>query len=152
MEGTSDAVIATPNYAVIEIPPDPEYLAVVRAFVATVARTKLLLDEDRIHDLQVAVSEATTNAIRAHVLAGNLHRIAVRCQIESAHLVVEVVDRGAGFDPSSRAPLPEPTDPARLRFESGLGVPLMRALADRTEIASNADGTVVRLVMSSARP
>ena len=54
---------------------------------------------------------------------------------------VEVRDRGPGFDPDELEPLPDPEDPERLRYEHGLGVQLIRELAD--------DGTpVARLVVS----
>ena len=57
-----------------------------------------------------------------------------------------MLDQGAGFDPTgwrhARA-----GDPARLQHEHGLGLPLMRVLADEAEISSGEAGTAVRLVV-----
>ena len=49
--------------------------------------------------------------------------------------------------------MPESTDPDRLRHEHGLGIPLIRVLADEAEITSSEGGTTVRLVVyHSPRP
>jgi anti-sigma regulatory factor (Ser/Thr protein kinase) len=39
------------------------------------------------------------------------------------------------------------TDPDRLKFERGLGIPLIRALVDEVEFSPTDEGTAVRLVM-----
>ncbi len=56
-------------------------------------------------------------------------------------------DRGHGFDPADLPDHPPVTDPDRLKFERGLGIPLIRALVDEVEFSPTADGTSVRLVM-----
>ena len=43
--------------------------------------------------------------------------------------------------------LPDAESPKRLEHESGLGISLMRRLADETTIETSVDGTVVRLVV-----
>ena len=43
--------------------------------------------------------------------------------------------------------VPAPEHPERLEWEHGLGIPIMRELADETEIHSTAEGTSVRLVV-----
>ncbi|MDQ6910182.1 MAG: ATP-binding protein, partial [Actinomycetota bacterium] len=65
-------------------------------------------------------------------------------------LEVSVEDRGPGFDPASLPDHPPVTDPARLKFERGLGIPLIRALVDEVEISSSGQGTAVRLLMRNA--
>jgi anti-sigma regulatory factor (Ser/Thr protein kinase) len=62
---------------------------------------------------------------------------------------VEVLirDRGSGFDPKRLRPHPPVTDPARLDFERGLGIPLIRALTDDVAFESSEKGTDVRLVL-----
>ena len=43
--------------------------------------------------------------------------------------------------------VPEPGHPDRLGYEHGLGIPIMRELADETEIRPTGSGTSVRLVV-----
>lgn len=131
----------------LEIPAKAEFLSLVRAVVATAAGLDPRLGDERIEDLRLAVSEATTNAIESHAELGTDDRIAIRCDLGDDRIEVEVQDHGEGFDPDSLSPLPPPTDPERLEYEHGLGLPLMRVLTDETEIRTGADGTAVRLVV-----
>lgn len=132
---------------VLEIPPRHDYLAVARRFVAAAANIEARLEAEQVSNLQVAVSEACTNAINAHEAAGVSDAIAIRCAVDAARVEVVISDHGGGFDPAAVVPLPEPSDPRRLDFESGLGIRLMRALTDRLEINSSSWGTVVHVVM-----
>ncbi|MDQ4097751.1 MAG: ATP-binding protein, partial [Actinomycetota bacterium] len=94
-----------------------------------------------------AVSEACTNAIEAHDSIATNERVLLRCWSDDRGLRVSVEDRGPGFDPSTLPDHPPPTDPDRLKFERGLGIPLIRALVDEVEISSSTSGTEVRLAM-----
>lgn len=134
----------------LEIPAQPEYLALVRAIVATAASLDPQLRDDRIEDLRLAVSEATTNAIEAHSRLDSNERVVIRCNLDDERVEVEVHDSGSGFDRSELVSHPPVTDPERLEYERGLGLPLMRILADEHEIVSNDDGTSVRLVVYAA--
>jgi anti-sigma regulatory factor (Ser/Thr protein kinase) len=77
--------------------------------------------------------------------------VTIACEEYDEQFVVAIVDRGAGFDPESLPEHPPVTDPERLNFERGLGIPLNRTLVDDVEIDSSADGTTVRLVLQCAR-
>lgn len=131
----------------VEIPARPDYLSFVRSVVSSAAAIDPTFGDDRLDDLRLAVSEAVTNAIEAHLAAGNENRISITCEHEGDHVVVTVVDRGPGFTDDDLVPVPAPEEPERLEYESGLGVPLMRMLADEAEFRSDAAGTVVRLVV-----
>lgn len=131
----------------LEIPARADYLELVRAVVAAAAYVDPDFGDDRIEDLRLAVSEATTNAIRAHASLGSDNRIHVRCNVDDDRIEVEVHDRGPGFDADSIPDVPDAEDPARLLWESGLGLPLMKELTDESEWASDDAGTVVRLVV-----
>ena len=135
----------------LEIPTRTDYLALVRVVVAAVAATDPSSRDERIDDLRIAVSEATTNAIRAQRAAGVHDRIRIRCRAVGSRVEVVVEDRGGGFDPEALLPLPPVESPERLQFDSGLGVPLMRRLADEADIRSDESGTSVRLVVDTAR-
>jgi serine/threonine-protein kinase RsbW len=131
----------------LEIPARPDYLDLARQVVAAAAEVEPTFRLERIDDLRIAVSEATTNAIEAHADLESDERIVIRCNLGADRIEVEVVDRGSGFDPADIEAMPEPDDPARLRREHGLGIRLLRDLADEAEIRSSDGGTAVRLVV-----
>ncbi len=138
----SDGVIS------LAIPAQPEYLSLVRAVVAAAAALDPGLGDDRIEDLRIAVSEATTNAIEAHANLGSDERITIRCDLDEDRIEVEVQDHvETGFDLDNLA-IPGPLDePGRLEYEGGFGIPLMRVLADEMNIRSLDHGTAVQLVV-----
>ena len=114
----------------LEIPARPEYLTLARQVVAAAAALEPTFADERIDDLRIAVSEAATNAIEAHTDAASDERIVIRCNLADDRIEVEVQDVGAGFDPGQTAAAPEAQHPDRLAWEHGLGIPLMRVLAD----------------------
>ena len=134
----------------LEIPARAEFVALARLAVSALAAADGELADERVDDLKLAVSEACTNAIEAHTAIDTDERVVVRCWIDEAGLEVRISDRGAGFDPSELPDHPPVTDPARLKFERGLGIPLIRALVDVVEFSSSDSGTEVRLVMRHA--
>jgi len=131
----------------LEIPARVDYLGLARQVVAAAAAVEPTFRDERIDDLRVAVSEATTNAIEAHVHFGSDERILIRCNLDDDRIEVAVLDQAGGFDPAGVTAAPEATATDRLEFERGLGLPLMRSLADETAIESTDDGTIVRLVV-----
>ena len=135
----------------LEIPARPAYLSLVRLVVdAAVSSLAPNLGGARLDDLKLAVTEACSNAIEAHQLARSDEPVIVRCELDDRTVTVEVADRGGGFDPTDVSTLPAATDPLRLRHESGLGIPLMRTLADKLVFEQAADGTTVRLTVYRA--
>jgi serine/threonine-protein kinase RsbW len=136
---------------VLEIPARTDYVSFVRVVVAAAAELEPHMDAERIDDLRVAVSEATTNAIDAHVSHDSTDRIRVQCNLAEDQVAVVIHDEGVGFEPDDLPELPPPESPERLLHESGLGVPLMRMLADEAEIVSHEGGTRIRLVVYSSR-
>ena len=131
----------------LEIPARAEFVALARLVVSAMASADSNLADERIDDLKLAVSEACTNAIEAHDAAGTEERVLVRCISNVDTLEVCIEDRGHGFDPGQLPDHPPVTDPDRLKFERGLGIPLIRALVDEVEFSPTANGTSVRLVM-----
>jgi serine/threonine-protein kinase RsbW len=132
---------------VLEIPARPEYVTLARQVVAAAADLTPRLRDERIDDLRLAVSEATTNAIEAHADLSSSERIVIRCDLGEDRIEVEVLDRGPGLDPAQLDAMGELTDAGHLPSERGLGIPLIRVLADEAEITSSAGGTSVRLVV-----
>lgn len=145
----------------LRVPAQPEYLALVRMVIAGTARIDPLLDDERVDDLRVIVSEACTNAIEAlRVRAQDQgvdpvavdSTIAIECHLSASQVEVVIADEGVGFDPDGLDALPSVTDPSRLRIERGLGIPLIRALSDEAEITSGPGGTRVRVVLHAEAP
>ena len=130
----------------LRIAPRRENLAVARRFVAEAAGS-LHLAPQQFADLQVAVSEACTNAIDAHEASGVAAAIVIRCTVSDRAVEVVICDHGGGFDPNTEIELPATDDPRRLQFENGLGLSIMRAFSDWLEITRHADGTAVHLGM-----
>jgi serine/threonine-protein kinase RsbW len=135
----------------LEIPARPEYLSLARLVVASAASVEPTFRDERIEDLRVIVSEATTNAIEAHTALDGDERILIRCNLDDDRIEVWIEDQGAGFSPGGLPDLPDMDDPARLDIEGGFGLPLMSVLADEAEIRSSDTGTAVKLVVYQKR-
>ena len=136
---------------VLAIPPDPEQVRTARLFAAAAAR-HFEIDEERVEDLKVAVSEACTNAIKSHMTAGLSDPVRIVAAPVTGGLRVTVVDRGPGFDPEmALADSEDYTPPAGLGGGS-LGLTLIRALFPSLEIDRNPDRgmTISILVEPSA--
>lgn len=131
----------------LEIPPRAEFVSVARLVVASAAMSHRELAEDRVADLTLALSEACTNAIEAHDAKDEVDRVLVRVSEDDECLVVTVEDRGAGFDPTELPTHPAVTDPKRLNFERGLGIPIIRNLVDEVTFSSDAGGTTVTMIV-----
>ncbi len=131
----------------ILVHPTFDQLAPMRAQLTAMLEPEHALKTERLQDLRLAVSEATTNAIEAHGRAKTEVPVKVSVSITKNNVVVKITDRGTGFDPSKLTAHPPVTDPKRLEYERGLGVSLMRTLTDGCDISSNAKGTTVTLTM-----
>lgn len=134
----------------LEIPASAEYIAIARLVVSSIVSSRRNLPDDRIDDLKLAVSEACTNAIEAYGTNRPDDRVKILVQDDDEKLQVNVEDQGPGFDLEALPTHPPVTDPERLNFERGLGIPLIRTLVDDVEFASGASGTSVRMTVYSA--
>ena len=141
MNGSPETVLS------LEIPPRAEFVAVARLVVSTAAKSRRALPEDRVADLTLALSEACTNAIEAHDAKNEADRVTVRVDEDGERLVVTVEDRGPGFDLMELTTHPAVTDPDRLNFERGLGIPIIRNLVDEVTFSSDDSGTTVTMVL-----
>lgn len=128
----------------LEIPSRSVYVGVVRMAVASLARDAGL-DEERVDDLRIAVSEACANALAGPSANGDgPPPITVTWQEDDARVVVEVTDRASNlYDPASPA-LEGDTAQDRL----SLSIELLRSLVDECDIQTEEDGgTLTRLVI-----
>jgi anti-sigma regulatory factor (Ser/Thr protein kinase) len=138
--GTQDVVLRVPARA--------EHLALVRLVVTSMAEAIGHLTDSQLDDLRLAVSEACANAVEAYGRVGRPGaEVVVRCRVRPGRVEVEVHDEAGGFDPTRLEPPPPVEAPERLHHERGLGVPLMRELAE-AEFRPEGGGTTVRLVVT----
>lgn len=118
----------------LKLPPDKQHVALARLVVVSAAR-RAGMDEERVEDLRIAVSEATTNAILAHQRESSPERVSLRFgATDQGEFRVTISDTGPGFEPKSE-------DELRNRdwtVEGGLGVTLIRGLADHVEFVREA--------------
>jgi len=133
----------------LEIPPRSDYLALVRRVVATATDLHDVLPDGRIDDLSLAVSEACANAIDGHRSHGSPDPVQIDIELDPRVVAVTITDRAGGFSPEEVDPIPAADDPGRLRHERGLGLPLMRSLAEAVTFTRTADGTAVRIEVGS---
>ena len=77
--------MATEELVRLDIPALPAFVGVARSVVTTVATSVEGIDDDRLDDLRLAVSEACTNAVDGRE-AGD-HRVVLRCVVDDEHRI-----------------------------------------------------------------
>jgi serine/threonine-protein kinase RsbW len=123
------------NEVEINIPSDHVFERIVRDSAVTVARY-LGFPEERTADLQLAVSEAVTNAIE-HGNHNQPHvKVGVQFVLFGDRLAVRVIDQGG--DMPAVLPLGRPSMEDKLLEDSprGLGIFLIQQLVDEIELQS----------------
>jgi anti-sigma regulatory factor (Ser/Thr protein kinase) len=110
-------------------------LSAARHFIAAAA-VSAGLDHARARKLELAASEALTNALK---YAGGLADIYL--SHDAGAFTVCLSDRGKGFDRVSTAESPDPGSPG------GRGLWMIQQLCDRVDIRSTAEGTTIILTM-----
>lgn len=96
--------------------------------------------DETLHDLKLAVTEACSNSVRHAYSDGRDGSVEVVYELHPDRLVVEVRDDGAGF--SVREPGP---DEEQSLTEGGLGIAIIRELADELELGPGDGGQGSRL-------
>jgi serine/threonine-protein kinase RsbW len=136
----------------LRVPGRAEHLGLVRVVVTSLAESVAGFGPGRLDDLRLAVSEACANAVEAYGRQGRPGSpILLRLRAEPDTIEVEIHDDAGGFDPDDLVPHPPVEAPERLHHERGLGVPLMRTLADELEFRTEDGGTTVRLLLHGRR-
>jgi len=122
----------------LTIPARPEFITLGRLALTGLANTRAEpLSAEVIGDLKLALTEACTNSVR-HAYANGDGLVEISYELHPDRLVVEVCDRGGGFDaPASGAGRAVEVDDLA---EGGLGIAIIDALADELEIGEVAGG------------
>jgi serine/threonine-protein kinase RsbW len=131
----------------LEIPAQPAFVGVVRSVVAAVAGAVEGIDDDRLEDLRVAVSEACTNAVEAHRRESLDDRVVVTCTLADERLEVRIEDSSSEFDVSDIPAPPEPDAMPSAASERGWSIQLIQALVDDVTFRQTAAGMAVDLVV-----
>jgi serine/threonine-protein kinase RsbW len=124
----------------LTIPAKPEYITLSRLALTGLSRVRPLPD-DTLADLKLALTEACSNSVRhAYREAGG--HVEISFELRPDRLVVEVVDDGSGFD---AAHVGRNVDSEDDLTEGGLGIAIIRSIADEVDIADRSDGRGSRL-------
>ena len=120
-------------------PARPEYLLLARLALTGVARL-VAVDEEALADLRLAVTEAAANACR-HAYEEGAGDVTVHLSLGSDDVIEVIVeDDGPGFDETTV----DDWDAAALD-EDGMGLAIIRAVADEVEIGTRGSGSGTRL-------
>ena len=136
-----DAVMTTADRYTLVFPARPEYLLLARLALTGVARLAQV-DEEALADLRLAVTEAAANACR-HAYADGVGDVTI-------HLASGGDDATRGRRRGRRAGLRRATrvdewDAPTSSSEDGMGLAIIRAVADDVEIGTRDDGAGTRL-------
>jgi serine/threonine-protein kinase RsbW len=118
--------------------PRDEFSVPVARRVLSRSLEVLGVDEQVVADIELALTEACTNVLDH---AADTDEYEVSAGIDGTVCVIEVIDRGGGFDSSTKG-----LADAEPSAEDGRGIQLMRALVDKVTFTSRPQvGTVVHL-------
>jgi serine/threonine-protein kinase RsbW len=121
----------------LTIPAKPEYITLCRLALTGLSRVRTL-SQETLGDLKLAITEACSNSVR-HAYPQGGGTVEILYDLRPDRLVIEVADDGEGFEPA-----PEREDGDDLS-EGGLGIAIIRSIADELEIESQGNGRGSRL-------
>ena len=98
------------------------------------------LSDETLGDLKLAVTEACSNSVRHAYSDGREGAVQVIYELHADRLVVEVRDDGMGFAPGEALPAADGS-----LSEGGLGIAIIRELADELELGPGVSGKGSRL-------
>jgi serine/threonine-protein kinase RsbW len=129
---------STPGSAIrLTIPAKAEYITLGRLALTGLSRLREL-PQETIADLKLALTEACSNSVR-HAYPGGSGTVEIVYELQHDRLVIEVSDDGEGFDPGTRASRGDEL------AEGGLGIAIIRSVADELEIGAGGGGRGSRL-------
>ena len=122
----------------LTIPAKPEYITLGRLALTGLSRLRPVPD-DTLADLKLALTEACTNSVRHAYGEERAGTVEIVYRFRPDRLEIEVADDGVGFDPD------RPASESQSLAEGGLGIAIIRSLADEVEIGGGSDGRGSRL-------
>lgn len=100
------------------------------------------LDEEKTAEVTMALIEACINAFEHG--KGTENNVYIKFILEKEALIIEIKDRGKGFD-SSKVEMPEIEKKLHSKRKRGWGLQLMRELMDDVVIDSGEEGTTITM-------
>jgi anti-sigma regulatory factor (Ser/Thr protein kinase) len=116
----------------LHLPPDARYVGIARLLM-TVAARQAGMDDERVEDLKIAVSEAVTNAILHAFRDRDPGDVLVSGRVDRGRLIIAVGDNGTGMRPNLES------------TGLGLGISLITKLASDVRFDSTERGTTVSM-------
>jgi serine/threonine-protein kinase RsbW len=123
----------------LRIPAKPEYITLGRLALTGLARLRPFPDE-LLADLKLALTEATSNSVR-HAYPDADGWVEISYELGGDRLVIVVTDEGRGFDAADEAEV----DDLENLTEGGLGIAIIRSIADEFELGKGPSGRGSRL-------
>jgi serine/threonine-protein kinase RsbW len=123
----------------LTIPAKAEYITLVRLALSGLSQLRPL-SEETLGDLKLAVTEACSNSVRHAYRDGREGSVDVVYELHPDRLVVEVCDEGTGFTAGDSAAVGDLG-----LTEGGLGIAIIRELADELELGPGTSGKGSRL-------
>jgi serine/threonine-protein kinase RsbW len=127
----------------LSIPARAEYITLCRLALTGIAHVRDL-SEEVLGDLKLALTEAASNSVRHAYADHGVGVVEIRYELLPDRLVIEVTDDGAGFDAAEVEGSPDDLS------EGGLGIAIIRAIADEVEIGTQPGGKGSRLRFEKA--
>jgi serine/threonine-protein kinase RsbW len=123
----------------LTIPAKAEYITLVRLALSGLSNLRPL-DDETLGDLKLAVTEACSNSVRHAYREGREGAVQVVYELHPDRLVVEVSDEGDGFPVEQSLAVTGGS-----LTEGGLGIAIIRELADELEFGPRENGKGSRL-------
>jgi serine/threonine-protein kinase RsbW len=121
----------------LTIPAKAEYITLGRLALTGIARLRdVPFPQEVLGDLKLALTEACTNSVR-HAYGNGDGTVEILYELHADRLVVEVCDHGEGFEPAGAGANARADDDLS---EGGLGIAIIKALADEFEIRERPEG------------
>lgn len=127
----------------LSIPPDPAQVRTARLVAVAVAR-QLEVPPEVFDEVGLAVGEACSRAVMAHVNAGLTSPVCLAFGVADERFVVEVADSGSGAAPTAARLDPDFTDLSEGNV-AAIELAIVARLADSMDIANVADKTIVAM-------
>jgi serine/threonine-protein kinase RsbW len=124
--------LEAPNIIRLTIPAKPEYITLCRLALTGLARVRSFPDE-LVADMKLALTEACSNSVR-HAYDETAGSVEILYELQSDRLIVEVCDDGSGFDETTNG------DEDDNLTEGGLGIAIIRSIADELDIERRESG------------
>ena len=129
----------------LEIPPRSPYVGVVRLTMSALARSAGI-DEEKVDDLKIAVSEACANAVLSNDEAGSSEPVEITWDQDDTSIRIAVSDRGPTMSAEGS---PDAVDTQGFSTRAVMSIALLKSLLDGYEFhPRDGGGMTARLLLN----